>query len=115
MDKRASDHEIKKGYRKMAMQWHPDRHSSGTEAEKDAAEKKFKEIGEAFELLSDPEKKQRCVCVCVCVCVCYVSMCVCVLSDPEKKQRCASASGLELARAIYGKKQWAGARTSHIW
>ena len=57
--KHATDHEIKKGYKKSAMQWHPDRHSSGTEEEKAAAELKFKEIGEAFEVLSDPQKKAQ--------------------------------------------------------
>jgi len=56
--KHASDSEIKKAYRKMALQWHPDRHSSAEEEERTQAEKKFKEIGEAFEILSDPTKKE---------------------------------------------------------
>lgn len=42
---------------RSALQYHPDRHSSASEAEKAEAEKKFKEIGEAFDILSNPEKK----------------------------------------------------------
>ena len=54
----ASADDIKKGYRKMAVKWHPDKHSSGTESEKKNAEKKFKEIAEAYDALSDPNKKE---------------------------------------------------------
>ncbi len=50
--KSASADEIKQAYRKAAMQWHPDRNKSP-----DATEK-FKEINEAFEILSDSKKKQ---------------------------------------------------------
>ncbi|KAL1496540.1 hypothetical protein AB1Y20_014146 [Prymnesium parvum] len=57
--KHASDQEIKKAYRKSALQYHPDRHSNATEEEREAAEKKFKEIGEAFDILSTPEKKEK--------------------------------------------------------
>jgi DnaJ family protein C protein 7 len=57
--KQASELEIKKAYKKMALTWHPDRHSAGSEAEREEAEKRFKEIGEAFEILSDPIKKQK--------------------------------------------------------
>ncbi|CAK0891866.1 unnamed protein product [Prorocentrum cordatum] len=53
----ASADAIKKGYRKMALKWHPDRHSKSTEAQKAAAEEKFKEVAEAFEALSDPQKR----------------------------------------------------------
>lgn len=55
----ATAHDIKKAYRKMALVWHPDRHANSTEEEKIAAEKKFKEIGNAYAILSDPEKKAR--------------------------------------------------------
>ncbi len=47
--------EIKKAYRSLALKYHPDR---VPEAEKKAAEEKFKEISEAYGVLSDPQKKQ---------------------------------------------------------
>lgn len=50
----ASDDEIKKAFRKLARQYHPDFHPNDKEAEA-----KFKEINEAYEVLSDPEKKSR--------------------------------------------------------
>ncbi len=46
--------EIKTAYRTLAQKWHPDKHSDGTKA---AAEEKFKEISEAYSVLSDEEKK----------------------------------------------------------
>lgn len=52
--KNASDEEIKKAYRKLAMKYHPDR-NQGDAAK--AAEVKFKEAKEAYEMLSDPQKK----------------------------------------------------------
>ena len=57
--RKASEHEIKKAYKKMALQLHPDRHAGATDEEKAEMEVKFKELGEAFEVLSDPQKKQR--------------------------------------------------------
>lgn len=53
VSKSSSADEIKKAYRKQALAWHPDRHAS----DKEAAEKKFKEINEAYQVLSDPQKK----------------------------------------------------------
>jgi DnaJ-class molecular chaperone len=53
--KDASDSELKSAYRKKALEWHPDRHQG---ADKENAEKKFKEINEAYQVLSDPQKKQ---------------------------------------------------------
>lgn len=53
VSKSASTDEIKKAYRKQALEWHPDRHKD----EKEAAEKRFKEINEAYQVLSDPQKK----------------------------------------------------------
>lgn len=59
IDKNASDDEIKKAYRKRALVHHPDRHASATDEEKREQEKKFKEVGEAYAILSDPQKKTR--------------------------------------------------------
>lgn len=53
VSKNASADEIKKAYRKQALEWHPDRHKD----DKEAAEKRFKEINEAYQVLSDPQKK----------------------------------------------------------
>jgi len=53
----ASEAEIKKAYKKAALKWHPDRHSSKGEENKKVAEAKFKEIGDAFDLLSDAQRK----------------------------------------------------------
>ena len=55
----ATDDEIKKAYKKKALQFHPDRHSSGTDEDKKQAEMNFKEVGEAYSVLSDPKKKTR--------------------------------------------------------
>src|ERR671938_335068 len=52
--KNASDEDIKKAYRKLAMKHHPDR-NQGDDAKK--AEDKFKEAKEAYEMLSDPQKR----------------------------------------------------------
>lgn len=87
VDRNANDDEIKKAYKKRALVHHPgvyllpiigkirsyfwifltmfffslatDRHSSATEEEKKEQEKKFKELGEAYGILSDPKKKSR--------------------------------------------------------
>ncbi len=52
--KSASAEEIKKAYRKRALEWHPDRHKG---ADKEEAERKFKEVNEAYQILSDVQKK----------------------------------------------------------
>ena len=54
VSKGASDDDIKKAYRKMAKEYHPDLHPGDK-----VAEAKFKEVGEAYEVLSDPQKKSR--------------------------------------------------------
>jgi len=50
-DRSASQDDIKKAFRKLAFQYHPDRNKEPD------AEEKFKEISEAYAVLSDPEKK----------------------------------------------------------
>lgn len=54
VEKNASAEEIKKAYRKAAMKYHPDRNPGDKEAEE-----KFKECGEAYEILSDEDKRAR--------------------------------------------------------
>ena len=54
VSKTATDEEIKKAYRKLALKYHPD-YNPGDKS----AEEKFKEINEAHEVLSDPEKRKR--------------------------------------------------------
>merc|ERR1711998_625734 len=53
INKNSTDTEIKRSYRKLAMKYHPDKNPGNQEAEN-----KFKKISEAYEVLSDPEKKQ---------------------------------------------------------
>src|SRR5215467_2656150 len=54
VDKKASDDEIKKAYRKLARKHHPDLNPNDKEAHK-----KFQQINEANEVLSDPEKRKK--------------------------------------------------------
>jgi len=55
VDKSATPDQIKKAYRKLAMKWHPDRNPD----DKANAESKFKEIGEAYSVLSDEDKRKK--------------------------------------------------------
>lgn len=57
IDRNASDEDVKKAFRKLARQHHPDLHVG--EHQKKQAEEKFKEVNEAYETLSDQEKRQR--------------------------------------------------------
>ena len=54
IDKNASEQDIKKAFRQQAKKYHPDLHPGDKEAEA-----KFKEVNEAYEVLSDSEKKAR--------------------------------------------------------
>src|ERR687887_2622617 len=53
VDRKASQDEIKKAYRKLARQYHPDTNKDG------GAEERFKQISEAYDVLGDPEKRKR--------------------------------------------------------
>ncbi|KAL7163997.1 hypothetical protein ACSBR2_039995 [Camellia fascicularis] len=53
VNRNASDEDLKKAYKRLAMKWHPDKNSSSAEAEA-----KFKQISEAYDVLSDPDRRQ---------------------------------------------------------
>ncbi len=59
LQKGASTDEIKKAYRKLAIKWHPDRWQQASDAEKKTAEENFKELAEAYGVLSDDNKRAR--------------------------------------------------------
>ena len=59
VEKTASENDIKKAYRKLAMKYHPDKFSNASEKEKKEAEEKFKEVNEAYQVLSDADKRAK--------------------------------------------------------
>ncbi|XP_059220602.1 dnaJ homolog subfamily C member 7 isoform X1 [Stomoxys calcitrans] len=59
VSRNAGEDEIKKAYRKKALVHHPDRHANSSPEERKEQELKFKEIGEAYAILSDQRKKMR--------------------------------------------------------
>ena len=56
MEKNATDADIKKAYRKLAIKWHPDKNNE-TEEKRKMAQEKFKDIAEAYAVLSDKQKR----------------------------------------------------------
>mmetsp|Transcript_7658 Transcript_7658/g.16027 ORF Transcript_7658/g.16027 Transcript_7658/m.16027 type:complete len:546 (+) Transcript_7658:73-1710(+) len=54
----ASDSDLRKAYHKLALKWHPDKHSQKSDVSRKVAEDKFKEISLAYDTLSDPEKRK---------------------------------------------------------
>lgn len=54
VSRNASEEDVKKSYKRLAMKWHPDKNVVNTKE----AEAKFKQISEAYDVLSDPEKRQ---------------------------------------------------------
>ncbi|CAN6440292.1 unnamed protein product [Victoria cruziana] len=54
VNRNATDEDLKKSYRRLAMRWHPDKNPDN----KKEAEAKFKQISEAYDVLSDPQKRQ---------------------------------------------------------
>lgn len=59
VSKTANEDEIKKAYRKRALMHHPDRFPNETEEVRKEEERKFKEVGEAYAVLSDAKKRSR--------------------------------------------------------
>jgi curved DNA-binding protein len=59
VSKNATEQEIKKAYRDLARKYHPDAHAHSDPAARKAAEERFKEINEAYEVLSDPDKRRK--------------------------------------------------------
>ena len=59
VEKNADEDAIKKAYRKSALKWHPDKWVNASESEKKEAEEKFKEVAEAYSVLSDSKKRQQ--------------------------------------------------------
>lgn len=59
VQKNASADDLKKAYRKAALKWHPDKWQNASDAEKKTAEENFKEVNEAYSVLSDDQKRAR--------------------------------------------------------
>lgn len=54
VSRNATEEDLRRSYKKLAMKWHPDKNPDG----KNDAEAKFKQISEAYDILSDPKKRQ---------------------------------------------------------
>eukprot|EP00474_Spongospora_subterranea_P002612 CRZ03070.1 hypothetical protein [Spongospora subterranea] len=59
VDTSADERDIKKAYRRLALQFHPDKNHGSSDADKAIAETKFKQVSEAYDVLSDPQKRRR--------------------------------------------------------
>lgn len=59
VDKNVTDDELKKVWKKLAVKYHPDKYADKSEEERKEAEEKFKEIAEAYDVLSDKEKRRK--------------------------------------------------------
>ncbi|MCO5612198.1 hypothetical protein L7F22_066460 [Adiantum nelumboides] len=53
----ATGEEVKKAYRKIALQFHPDRHTQASKQQQEVAARRFREASEAYQVLSDPHKR----------------------------------------------------------
>jgi DnaJ-class molecular chaperone len=53
----ANDQDLRKGFKKLASKWHPDK-NTGSDEQREIAEKLFKDINEAYTVLGDPEKRR---------------------------------------------------------
>jgi DnaJ-class molecular chaperone len=58
LDNKATQEQIKSSYNKLTLKYHPDRHANKGEAEKQKYSKMFQEVREAYEILSDPKKRE---------------------------------------------------------
>lgn len=58
VEKNATEAEIKKAFRSLSKKWHPDKYENDTEEKKKEADERFKEINEAYSVLSDQEKRK---------------------------------------------------------
>lgn len=59
VERNASEEQIKKAFHKLSIQWHPDKWANASEEERKSAEEKFKEIAEAYGVLSDKDKRSQ--------------------------------------------------------
>jgi DnaJ-class molecular chaperone len=58
LDQSATDDDIRRSYKRLALKYHPDKQGSKSDEEKKDAENKFKKVAEAYEILSDKKKRR---------------------------------------------------------